>query len=135
MKQHWKIILGTLGVILPSLFTYLASRSESTEAKIRAEVAYVSMQETVKELQATTSAQAIELAEIRGQLRGERRNRAEPSIPLGKPGTLGRGIGGGVKPEPEVDGDGLPEPAPAPPPKAAKSPSFDDAVQSYKAKK
>jgi len=132
MKPHWKVILATLGVILPSVFTYLASRSDSNEAKIRAEVAYVTMQETVKELQETSYAQAIELAEIRGQLKGGRVSPPQASAP--KPFL------GPVRPKPEpgdaADGDGLMDPpAPAPTSARPKPPSFNDAVQSYKAKK
>jgi hypothetical protein len=77
MKMHWKILLGVLTAIVPSFFTYLAARAESDEAKIRAEMAYVAMQANVKELQGESYKHAIELAEIRGQLRVARKEHVE----------------------------------------------------------
>ena len=82
MKMHWKILLGVLTAIVPSFFTYLAARAESDEAKIRAEMAYVAMQANVKELQDASYKQAIELAEIRGQLKIARKERVELSKAL-----------------------------------------------------
>lgn len=133
MKPHWKIILATLGVILPSLFTYLASRADSNEAKIRAEVAYVTMQETVKELQEATYAHEIELAELRGQHRGRCATVSTAPAPKLKPGDAGS-LSSQPKAEPMSDGDGLAD-APQSPQIKPRPPSFNDAVQSYKAKK
>lgn len=79
MKLHWKIILGLLTAVVPSFFTYLAARADSDEAKVRAEMAYVAMQANVKELQEASYKQAIELAEIRGQLKVARKERVELS--------------------------------------------------------
>lgn len=130
MKPLWKGILATLGIVLPALFTYLASRADSNEAKIRAEVAYVSMSEAVETLQKTSYAQAIELAELRGRLSA---HGCAPVEEAPKPAAKPRDVPTGAAPpkRPLADGDGIPDP-PAPP---MKRESFDNAVQSYKAKK
>jgi len=135
MKASWKAILATLGVVLPAVFTFLASRADSNEAKIRAEVAYVTLQDSVKELQEASYEQALELAEIKGQLKVEKREHAE----IHKSGT--HFIGPMAVPhrppdaEDSVDGDGI-EDAPAPVQVKLKAPpAFNEAVNSYKAKK
>lgn len=131
MKPLWKGILATLGIVLPALFTYLASRADSNEAKIRAEVAYVSMSEAVETLQKTSYAQAIELAEIRGKLSANACGALVTEKPAEKPAAAPRPVGA-APPRPPIDGDGIPD-LPAPP--KMKRESFNDAVQSYKAKK
>ena len=134
MKQPWKAILATLGVVLPAVFTFLASRAESNEAKIRAEVAYVTLQDSVKELQEASYEQALELAEIKGQLKVDRREHAElrrPSHFIGPMAVPHRPPDA----EDSADGDGI-EDAPAPVQIKLKAPpAFNEAVNSYKAKK
>ena len=129
MKAHWKIILSILGVTLPSLFTYLAARVESNEAKVRAEVAYVTMQDVVKDLQEASYKQALQLAKIEGQLEAQGRlfeksaalpSGLHPLLPIPSPVVI-------------ADRDGIHD-APAPV-KLTSPPDFSDAVQSYKAKK
>ena len=107
MRTRWKVIIGLLTAVLPSVFTYLAARSESNEAKIRAETAYEALQGTVKELQSASTKQALELAELRGELRTAHRNHTEPKL----------------------------ETPEAPPPKFRELPAFETAVQAYKAKR
>lgn len=128
MKPAWKAVLATLGVVLPALFTYLASRADSNEAKIRAEVAYVSMSEAVETLQKTSYAQAIELAELRGRLA------AAPCVAAEKTGSAPKPVGAVPPKRFSGDADGIAD-APEPPAPPMKRESFNDAVQSYKAKK
>jgi len=128
MKMHWKVILGILGAVLPSFFTYLAARSDSNEAKIRAEVAYVTMQEVVKELQEASYKQALQLAKIEGELEAERRVHSESKMPPGVHPLLPA-----HPPAPSLppDTDGIPDVQV----KLKPPPNFSDAVQSYKAAK
>jgi len=118
MKPQVKVLLAFLGVVLPSLFTYLAARSDSNEAKIRAEVAYVTMQGVVKELQEASYQQAIQLAKIEGKLDASDRVRVEATLPP----TLRPAVP--VRP-----------PEPKAQVKLAAPPDFKKAVQDYKAKK
>jgi len=52
MRPSTKTILGVVGVVVPAVFSYLSARAESNEAKIRAEVAYVTLQAAVVDLKA-----------------------------------------------------------------------------------
>ncbi len=127
MKPLWKAVLGVLGVTLPAVFTFLASRAESNEAKIRAEVAYVTLQDSVKELQEASYDQALELAEIRGQLKAERREHAK-ALPNRAPAS---------RPIP-LDSDGVDDLADSTPQVQVKMrppPDFAKAVNDFKAKK
>jgi len=133
MKTHWKILLallGTAGASLPSLFSYLASRSDSNEAKIRAEVAYVTTQEIVKELQDSSYEQALQLAEMKGELKALSRQRSELTA-APKPGHTVSGVPTptAVAPEPPVQLENSQVRL------RPKPPSFNEAVQTYKAKK
>lgn len=124
MKTYWKVIIGVLGVVLPSFFTYLAARADSNEAKIRAEVAYVTMQDVVKELQEASYKQALQLAKIEGELEVERRMHSETKMPSGLHPLM---------PAPSIppDTDGVPDTQV----KLKAPPDFNQAVQSYKAAK
>jgi hypothetical protein len=76
-----KAALGVLGVTLPALFSYLSARAESTEAKVRAEVAYVTLQASVVELQKRAEEQDDLLAKQQGQLELLERWRPGPMAP------------------------------------------------------
>lgn len=115
MKTSWKVVLGFLGVVLPALFTYLAARVDSNEAKIRAEVAYVTMQGNVKELQEASYKQALQIAKLEGMCAADR-----PSY---------------EKSLPSADARPLLPVRPSPPVQLKAPPDFSQAVQSYKAKK
>lgn len=67
MKPSTKAILAILGVALPAIFNFFAAKVASDEAKIRAEVAYVTMEEVVKELQEASYNQALQIAKLEGQ--------------------------------------------------------------------
>ena len=131
MKPHWKAILATLGVVLPSAFTYLASRAEAGDAKKGTEAAYVTLQESVKELQEASYEQALLLAEMKGQLKAERRARSSmattlhpdyhPPAPAPAAGADGDGVTDAMDSDVQV--------------KLQAPPAFKDAVNSYKAKK
>ena len=82
MRTHWKTIVTLLGIALPALGTYLAARAESNEAKIRAEIAYTTMQNVVQDLQEASYKQALQLAELKGQLRTVRWNSHEETAPV-----------------------------------------------------
>jgi len=125
MKTHWKVVIGILGVVLPSFFTYLASRADSNEAKIRAEVAYVTMQEVVKELQEASYKQAIQLAKIEGELEAERRVHSEAKMPTGLHPLMP------APAAPDKDGDGIPDAQV----RLKPPPSFGKAISDYKAAK
>jgi hypothetical protein len=75
-----KAALGVLGVTLPALFSYLSARAESTDAKVRAEVAYVTLQASVVELQKRVEEQDDTLAKQQGQL--ELLERWRPAGPM-----------------------------------------------------
>ncbi len=74
--QGWKIVGGIVVVAIPALFNFLAARSDSAEAKIRAEVAYSTMVEQVKELQGTVHDLELAHAELKGQVHELRRTQA-----------------------------------------------------------
>ena len=125
MKTHWKTILATLGVILPAVFSYLSARADSSEAKIRAEIAYVTLQESVKELQDASYEHAIAIAELKGRLKAEKRMRAEMAAE--RPSYQ--------SPSP-VDGDTVADAEePTARPKFKATPDFNEAVQTFKAKR
>lgn len=67
MKPQWKATLAVLAVVLPALFNFITAKVASDEAKIRAEVAYVTMQDVVKELQEASYTQALQIAKLEGQ--------------------------------------------------------------------
>ena len=111
MKPSTKAWLTTAGVVLAALFNFLSARADSNEAKVRAVVAYETMAASVKELQGTVHAMALEQAELRGQVKE-----------LEKLGKL----------------TGLQPFMPAPKmmeAKLAPLPAFEDAVRDYKAAK
>jgi molybdopterin-biosynthesis enzyme MoeA-like protein len=106
-----KAVIGVLGVTLPALFSYLSARSESNEAKVRAEVAYVTLQASVVELQKEAKEQGEALADVRARAEMlENRLNARPVF---------------VRPPHEHKADEMP----APPER------FMDAVEQYKAKR
>lgn len=103
-----------MAVALPALLNYLSARFESSEAKIRAEVAYSQMVESVKELQDTVHDLELSQAHLAGQV-----GAMEQMRPL-----MGYGVGAGA-PVPE-----------ATPKREMKAPPlFEDAVREYKASK
>jgi uncharacterized protein YlxW (UPF0749 family) len=53
MRTSTKTVLGLAGVTIPAVFSYLSARAESNEAKVRAEVAYVTLQAAVVDLKAS----------------------------------------------------------------------------------
>lgn len=86
MTPATKAILGVLGVTLPAAFSYLSARQESNEAKIRAEVAYVTLQVSVVSLQKRTEEQADQIARLQGQIELlERWRPPGPMLPLRAP--------------------------------------------------
>jgi hypothetical protein len=112
VKPSTKAVLATVGVISTGLFNYLAARADSNEAKIRAEVAYETMATSVKELQETVHDMELEHAEMKGKIYELERIKAA---------RLGEAA-----------------PKPPSPPRAVEMNApmnFEDAVQSYKAKK
>ena len=119
----WKVLLGFAATVLPSFLTYMAARVESNEAKIRAEVAYTTMQTVVKELQEASYDQAMHLAKIDGRLESMSRR---ASLPTGVH-MLSAGSGD------VSDGDGLA--ATEAPVQLKAPPDFLLAVQEFKAKK
>ena len=68
MFKNLKDILTALAIILSALFSWLATRSQSDEAKIREELTYKALQESVKEVQTATHTMALQVARIEGQL-------------------------------------------------------------------
>jgi hypothetical protein len=68
MLKILKPVLLTLAIILPALFTWLETRARADEEKIKAAITYGILQDSVKELQAASYTQALQLARIEGKL-------------------------------------------------------------------
>ena len=114
MKPATKAWLTTAGVVLAALFNFLSARADSNEAKVRAVVAYETMAASVKELQGSVHAMALEQAELRGQVKELEKlgklTGLQPLVPMSSPKAF--------------DAKAMV----APPP-------FEDAVRDYKAAK
>lgn len=129
MNRNLKIVGAVLAVALPAVFNFLSARADSSEAKIRAEVAYESLQPSIKELQDVVNKQGLQIAELKGRVRANEQFRKELTVPapVAMPGRPP------VKLNPAAaDNDGIPDVQQrmlAPPP------DFGKAYDSYKAKK
>lgn len=119
MRAATKAVLGVVAIAIPAVFNFLSARAESNEAKIRAEVAYTTMVEQVKDLQETVHDMELDHAEMQGKIYElERVQAARTGSAAPKP--------------PRADGDGIPDKRL----KQMNAPlDFEDAVRSYKAKK
>jgi len=135
MRIPWKALIGVVAVAIPALLNYLSARADSSEAKIRAEIAYVTLQESVKELQTASHEHALQIAELKGQLKTERRYHvgSEPTERLLPPPPLSRNPASvGAVLQDVSDEDGVDDKAPE---KFEAPPDFEDAIRNYKAKK
>lgn len=127
-NQLWKGALAVLVATVPAFFTYLAARAESDEAKVRAQVAYETMAESVKDLQEVTYGQALQLAKLEGRMESCEKLRADLTVPVTGPRPP---VPAPKPPSPVSDGDGIKSVQS----KLRSPPSFSDAVQQFKAKK
>lgn len=111
--QKWKVAGALVAVALPALLNYLSARAESSEANIRAEVAYSQMVESVKELQDTVHELELSQARLTGQVGAMEQMR-----------PVGYGVNASA-----------PAPETAPKREMKAPPLFEDAVREYKASK
>lgn len=80
MSKTLKALLATIAIILPALFTWLETRARADEEKIKAAITYTILQDSVKELQAASRDQALQLAFLRGKM--ERSNGSQNKMPV-----------------------------------------------------
>lgn len=119
-NQVLKGMFAAVGILIPSVFTYLAAKSGNDEAKIRAQIAYETLaesvndlQDLVKELNQRDRSQDVEIAQLRGQLEGRKIAGSSPLLPTAAPA----------------------DPNFAPKSKLRRPPDFSQAIEDFKAKK
>jgi len=67
MKVPIKVWLMALGIVVPAVGNYLATRIAANEARIRAEIAYSTLQKTVQDLQDASEEHAMALAALQAR--------------------------------------------------------------------
>ena len=124
-----------LAIAIPAVFNYLSARADSAEAKVRAEVAYETLQPSIKELQEIVNKQGLQIAELKGRIKANEQFRKDLTVPAPVP-VVGRPTPKPVsKAKTDADADGIPDVVDVQQKMVLPPPDFHDAYDSYKAKK